>query len=274
MIGGKIAYAHTQGLEIVDGSYFATARQEDVQPKRALLLRTGPDRRSWDWWDVTPERPHPSAAATLTGDPVVPIMDHPGGLQYAVGRLWIPLAESRRTGRTLIRAYEVAALHPERTAVPAFEFAVADHLGALAVSSDGTKLLGANWDTEQVYVWNGRGELQRTISGDALAPWGLGANSRADGRPGIAVQDWKAMSGWLVGSGLRKATTSAESVLTFLPITLTGAGPAREFVLPAPAGTQLAREGMAIAGDLVHFLPEDLGATNRLYRLPLPVPGP
>jgi len=36
------AKAHTQGLKLVDGKYYVTARRDDVRPKRALLLRSDP----------------------------------------------------------------------------------------------------------------------------------------------------------------------------------------------------------------------------------------
>jgi hypothetical protein len=39
--------------------------------------------------------------------------------------------------------------------------------------------------------------------------------------------------------------------------------------LPPHPGAGLAREGMAVAGEFIYFLPGDLGATNQLFRLPL-----
>ena len=40
-------------------------------------------------------------------------------------------------------------------------------------------------------------------------------------------------------------------------------------ILPLQQETELAHEGMAIADGIAHFLPEDLGATNRVFSVPL-----
>ena len=37
--------------------------------------------------------------------------------------------------------------------------------------------------------------------------------------------------------------------------------------IPKQSGTELAHEGMAISAGQAYFLPEDLGATNRIWRL-------
>jgi hypothetical protein len=39
--------------------------------------------------------------------------------------------------------------------------------------------------------------------------------------------------------------------------------------LPLHKGTELGREAMAVSGDAVLFLPEDLGASNRIFRVAL-----
>jgi hypothetical protein len=266
IIAGQPARAHTQGLEIVAGSYYVTARREDVQPKRAFLLRTAPGRSDWAGWDLTP-----GSAGKDVGAGGEALLDHPGGFQASGGRLWIPLAESRRQRHTLVRAYVVADLEPDKPARPAFEFSVDDHIGAVAVSAERGLLVGASWDTESVYLWDLQGTLNRTSSGAGLAAWGLGVATGPDRRPGVAVQDWKIVGDRLIGSGLRRGggsgTTVPESWLVSLPVSLeAGASPAK-ILLPTPEGIGLAREGMAIAAGVVHFLPEDLGATNRLFRV-------
>jgi hypothetical protein len=43
----------------------------------------------------------------------------------------------------------------------------------------------------------------------------------------------------------------------------------RSIALPKQNGTELAQEAMAISNGLVYFLPGDLGASNRIFRLPL-----
>lgn len=267
-IAGQPARAHTQGLEIVAGAYYVTARREDVQPKRALLLRTAPGRSHWVVWDITPDTPAPAASSGENG-----LLDHPGGLQAGGGRLWIPVAESRRGGRTLIRAYAMNELDPDKPATPAFEFAVDDHIGALAVSTTPGLLVGASWDTERVYFWDLGGRHKRTLSGTALAAWDLGVAAGPEGHPGVAVQDWKIVGERLFGSGLRRAgnarATDSESWLLSIPPSFDTGANVGKALLPRPDGVGLAREGMAIADGMVHFLPEDLGATNRAFRIAL-----
>ena len=266
VIAGQPARAHTQGLEVVGGTYYVTARREDARPKQALLLRTGADRPGWDVWDITPvatDRPADAAA----------LLDHPGGFQAGGGKLWIPLAQSRRNGRSLIRAYALADLQPGKPARAVFEFPVDDHVGAIAVAARDGLLMGASWDTETVYAWDFQGRLRRTLSGTELAAWGLGVAAGPDGRPGVAVQDWKVAGPRVIASGLGRASGAAasdsESCLVSFPVSFAAGFPARRIRLPAPEGAGLAREGMALVDGLVCFLPDDLGATNRLYRLPL-----
>src|SRR4029434_2783288 len=83
-----------------------------------------------------------------------------------------------------------------------FEFPVNDHIGALAVSGDRRNVFGANWDTEAVYVWDFNGRLQRTLNNSELESRGLGVVSGANGRAGLAVQDWKVVGDRLFASGL------------------------------------------------------------------------
>lgn len=266
IIEGQPARAHTQGLEILAGAYYVTARREDVEPKRALLLRTARERHRWDVWDITPESPDAAGKGGVC-------LDHPGGFQAGGGRLWIPLAESRPHARTLVRAYALADLEPHKPARPAFEFSVDDHIGAVAVSTDGRLLVGASWDTESVCLWDLKGTFQRALAGAELTRWSLGVADGPDGRPGLAVQDWKIVGDRLLASGLRRVGGTAgsrqESWLMSLPVPFNTGMPPAKVRLPDPNGISLASEGMAVAEGLVYFLPEDLGATNRLFRAAL-----
>ena len=153
-IQGQTVRAHMQGLELVAGKCFVTARQDDVRPKRALLLRSDPTASAWDVWDITP----------LDAQGAITAQDHPGGIQSDGTRLWIPVAESNRTGRSLIRAYKLADMTAGGRLKADFEFAVNDHIGALAVAAESKLLFGANWDTERVYVWDFKGRLQRMLT--------------------------------------------------------------------------------------------------------------
>lgn len=258
------ARAHTQGLELVGPDFFVTARREDLSPKRALLLRTRRGRADWDVWDVTPS-PGVAGAARL---------DHPGGLQSDGQRLWIPVAESFRYGRTVIRVFSLERLRPGQPAVADWEFPVTDHVGALAVDAKQQRVFGASWDTETVYVWDYKGHLQRTLRGAELRPRKLGARSGADGYGGLTVQDWKTVDGRLFASGLFRdpmlatETTPRSKLLVFSNF-LDPTFECEAVSLPTREGGELAREAMAVSGRDLYFLPDDLGATNRLYRVPL-----
>lgn len=263
-VQGQAVRAHTQGLELVDDKYYVTARREDIRPKRALLLRSAAAVNGWDAWDITP----------LDAQGAVTTLDHPGGLQSDGTRLWVPLAESKRNGRSIICAFQLTNCVAGRPLKPDFQFPVADHIGAVAVAPDRQLLFGANWDTEKVYVWDFQGRWQRTLTGDELKARGLGVVSGPEGRAGLAVQDWKGVGDRLYASGLFRAppgspTLATENRLLWFTDFLTPDLQAWTVPLPRPKGIMLAREGMAISAGSVYFLPEDLGATNRLYRVAL-----
>ena len=262
-IEGQPAKAHIQGLELAGGKYYVTARRDDVRPRRALLLRTDPAATGWDVWDITPV----DAQGALTG------LDHPGGMQSDGTRLWIPLAESKRNSRAIVRAFLLADLVAGRPLKPVFEFPVNDHIGAVAVSTEHGLLFGANWDTEKVYVWDLKGSLQRTLRGDDLEARGLGVVAGPGGRAGVAVQDWKVVGDRLYASGLfrspKLAAASPASRLCWFEHFLEPDFQRRAVTLPRRDGIELAREAMAVSGGSVYFLPEDLGVSNRLFRVTL-----
>ena len=249
--------AHTQGLEIVGDSIYVTARQDAPAPRRALLLRTARNGTAWDLWELGGSEPG---------------MDHPGGFQSDGQRLWIPLAMSQNGGSSLIRAYAIADLKSGHLPAPEVEFVVADHIGALAVLPQEDLLVGAAWDTDVVYLWDLRGRLKQTLRGTDLRRRGLGAKPLPGELPGLAVQDWKFVDGVLVAGGLVKHGGSAGDVasrLVWLDRRLEHLPTLPPLPL-APDNVELCREGMAVAGDSVWFLPGDLGATNAMYRISWP----
>ena len=261
-IEDRMARAHTQGLELAGGKYYVTARRDDVRPRRALLLRTGPAATGWDVWDITP--------VDTQG---VTALDHPGGMQSDGTRLWIPVAESNRKGQAMVRAFLLADLEAGRPLKPVFEFPVSGHIGSVAVSIEQGVLFGANWDTEKVYVWDLKGQLQRTLSGGEMEARGLGVVAGPQGHAGIAVQDSKVVGDRLYASGLfgspKSATLSSASRLCWFEHFLQPDFQCRTVTLPRKHGVELGREAMAISGDAAYFLPEDLGASNRLFRVAL-----
>ena len=260
-LDGKEAVAHTQGLEVLGGKYFVTARLESSRPKRALLLRAEPAGTNWDIWDVT--------AAALPG--AASALDHPGGIQNDGKRLWVPVAASKPKSQSVIRVFALNNIVTGQPLKPEFEFSVQDHIGAVAVSSGPGLVFGANWDTETVYVWDLDGRLKQTLSGDALDRRGLGLESDAIG--GVAIQDWKVDGDRLFASGLARPAGSVAPAprsrwLVFTNF-LQPDFQRSEVTLPLQNGTELAREAMAVSGGFVYFLPEDIRETNRLFRIPL-----
>ena len=262
-INGQPAKAHTQGLELQGDRYYVTARREDVSPKRALLLRTGKTGNDWDAWDVTPLNPE--------GDSM--LLDHPGGMQSDGKRLWIPVSQSKRKGRSVIRVFPLAGIVAGQPLKSEFEFPVNDHIGAVAISLEHGLVFGANWDTESVYVWDLEGRLKRILTGSALGKRGLGVVTDSDSRAGLAVQDWKVLGDRLYASGLFReqssATVSPKSRLMSFTKFLKADFQRLVAILPLQERTELAREAMAIADGWVHFLTEDLGASNRMVRITL-----
>ncbi len=260
-VDGQSARAHTQGMEISDGQYYVTARRDDVLPKRALLLRTNPVATDWDVWDITPV----DAAGGVTA------LDHPGGMQSDGQRLWIPLAESKRKGRSMIRAFRIADMIPGRPLKSEFEFPVDDHIGAVAISTGRKLIFGANWDTEAVYLWDFEGRLLRTLNPSELGDRELGVVSGSVNRAGLAVQDWKMVDDRLFASGLFRPPSgipaSPQSRLMIFTDFLERGFQRRTITLPVQQKTELAHEAMAVSDGLVYFLPEDLGATNRAFRV-------
>jgi hypothetical protein len=214
-------------------------------------------------WDITPV----DARGTLTA------LDHPGGMQSDGERLWIPLAESQRRGRSVIRVFPLAGMVPGQSLKAELEFPVGDHIGAVAVDRGQRDVYGANWDTESVYVRGFDGRLQRTMSGTVLEGRALGVFGGANGRAGLAVQDWKVVGDRLFASGLFRGPGVApelpQSRLMSFSEFLKPAFQRWSIILPKQNGTELAREAMAIADGTVHFLPEDLGGSNRIFRVSL-----
>lgn len=265
-VNGRPAKAHTQGLELAQGYFYTTARLDDPKPRRALLLRTTKAARHWDVWDITITNVGPSATEA--------VLDHPGGLQFDGRFLWVPVAESRRGGITMVCAYGVDSLQPGRAATASFKFKVEDHIGALAVSKHKRMILGASWDTETVCVWDLDGNLKRKLDASELKRLGLGIATGPDPRSGVAVQDWKFVDDNLYAAGLFKSWDGMTQLPRSRLMVIERFGDQNVAVQSLPLeryqGVELASEGMAVTERTVWFLPEDLGASNRLFFMRVP----
>jgi hypothetical protein len=258
-IDGEQASAHTQGLEIVGNKYYVTARRDDVRPRQPILVCfDAASETNLRVWNIALTNDS-SRAATL---------DHPGGLQSDGKRLWIPIAESKPKSRSVIRAFSIASLEADAPKAE-IEFTFSDHIGALAVALQRDVLLGANWDTESVYVWDLQGHLKQTLTGSEVGIRGLGISGIG---AELAVQDWKIVEQRLFASGLSKTRSpemASKSQFVVFSDFLESNFKARVANLPLHGGVELGREAMAISEGFAYFLPEDLGSTNRLFRVRL-----
>lgn len=164
---------------------------------------------------------------------------HPGGMAGDETSLWIPVAEYRRNSTAVIQRRDKTTL--EVTS----QFQVPDHIGCVAVEGD--TVVGGNWDSRELYVWNRRGELQRKLANPSSA----------------AYQDMKFNAGRLVASGLLPGRAGVVDWLDFPSLVLNRRLPLGK----TDRGDSYAREGMAIQKGRLYFLPED--GPSRLFSFEL-----
>ena len=262
-INGNAAQAHTQGLLVHQNGFFVTARRDDVNPRRSLLLwlECNPkvkkenccaSKKSWTKvWDITPT----SKPANWSG-----ILDHPGGFDSDGENLWIPISQSRRNGKTMLCKFSIRSLIDEGDATPSASITIKDHIGAVAVSHTPKSLFAANWDTMIAYELSVDAKLiqdyKRNMFVENLPNWS------------IAVQDWKFHKGFLVVSGLDKSSkflgSRPRSVIQLINAKTREIK--AELRLPRRKSGNFAREGMAVFDGYIWLLPDDLKDENKLYR--------
>jgi hypothetical protein len=164
---------------------------------------------------------------------------HPGGIAVDANSVWIPVAEYRANSTAVIQQRNKRTLEIE------FQFSVPDHIGCVAVTPD--LIVGGNWDSRDLYVWDHRGALIRRV-----------ASATAN-----AYQDLKVVAGSLVASGTMAGAKGAIDWLNLDSFRLER----RLAVLNTDRGEPFTREGMSIFNDRLWLLPED--APSRLFIFPL-----
>lgn len=165
-------------------------------------------------------------------------MYHPGGLDQDEESLWIPVAEYRPGGRTVIQRRSKETLELMAS------FEAADHLGALAVLPEG--LLAVNWDAQQFRLYSREGKLV----------W-----SRRNPH-GVRYQDMKRRYGSIAAAGLLGRGEAARAVVDWLdPETL--ALLERDTLGRTDRGVPYTNEGMDVRDGMLYLLPED--APSRLF---------
>lgn len=212
----QFATYHVQGLELTEQFYFVTS--VDKEQKRGWLFKI--DRQNANL----------NSKIELTDRTLI----HPGGLQFDGHYLWIPNAEYKSQGRTMIYGVDPNSLEI------CTSFPVDDHIGAIA--SDGKNLLyGVNWDTLHFYIWD--------FDGHQL--------NKVDSPTSMAYQDIKYFAGKLLCSG-HKDDDSVIDIIDPENWTLV-----KRIDLPQDVWKNtLSREGMAFDGNL-YFLPDD-GPDSRI----------
>ena len=265
-INGKPSKAHTQGLLVHQNGFFVTARRDDINPRRALLLwlRCNPSsqkencnesKRTWTKiWDITPT----SQPASWSG-----MLDHPGGFDSDGENLWIPISQSRRNSKTIVRKFSIRSLIDKGDATPTESITINDHIGAIAVSRSPNRLFGANWDTLLAY--------ELPVDGNPMHHYERNSFIRNLPSWSIAVQDWKVHEGFLVASGLDKSSklpaSRARSLIQLINVKTRQI--TAELRLPRRASGNFTREGMAVFNEHIWLLPDDLEEENKLYRFSL-----
>jgi hypothetical protein len=160
---------------------------------------------------------------------------HPGGLAADEKSLWIPVAEYKRNSSAVIQRRSRKTLELES------QFEVPDHIGCIAVREN--ELVGGNWDSRVLYVWDLSGNLKQKIPNTT----------------GNAFQDLKFDDGKLVGSGLLPGRAGAIDWLDFPSLRVIR----RISAGKTDRGEPFTREGMAVRNGRLYLLPED--GPSRLF---------
>lgn len=260
MIEGKNSKIHTQGLVVTRDYYLVTGRLETT-PKRALLLRfSRQDPGTVEFVDITPTR------ESRTDDLGSANLDHPGGFDVdSKGNLYVPISTSHPRGPSLVYRFRIAPSKPLTALQSELAFRIDDHIGAICCDHANETLIGANWDTKQVYRWTQEGRLISKLERSKLFP----------GAPEwqLAVQDWKGVrksDGIVVAGGIDKSkehtTDTSNAVVQFLDVR--GRQVMASYRLPAldNVSRPVTNEGLCWFKEKLYLLPEDIGRGAKVLR--------
>ncbi len=152
---------HPQGLVKVEDEFLISSVDVLEWPKKLDGgARGGPDRtlgrgRGYLY--------RVSAAGELLeqtelGDPQAGIY-HAGGMDFDGTHLWVPVAQYRPHGRSLIYRVDPRTLEVESV------FSVEDHIGSVVLDRDRGRIYGFSWGSREIYTWDLDGrELQRSVN--------------------------------------------------------------------------------------------------------------
>lgn len=179
---------------------------------------------------------HQFSRATAKFERQVDITDgpryHPGGFSIQGDSIWVPVAEYRPHSTAVIEELD------KRTLVLKRKIFVPDHLGCLAVTRD--NLIAGNWNSKKLYVLDMSGNQIRVI----------------ENRSRNNYQDMKFNHGMLVASGVFTRSTGAVDFYEWPSMQLLR----RLRAGVTDRGPPYTAEGMAIEGNDLYFVPEDVHA--------------
>jgi len=167
---------------------------------------------------------------------------HPGGFSIHGDSIWVPVAEYAPHTSAVIEEIDRHTLAIKQ------KFAVADHLGCVAVTQD--NLIAGNWDSRQLHVFDLKGKQLRVIQNPSNNHY----------------QDIKFDHGMLVASGTITRKTGAVDWYEW---------PSMKLVRSLPFGVTdrgmpYTKEGMTVKGNDLYFLPED--RQGRLFHFAVATP--
>jgi hypothetical protein len=230
------------------------ARLVDVRNLEGLLYHVqGVDLDSEHIWVTSVDSEahkaylHQFSRATAKLERQIDITDgpryHPGGFSIHGDSILVPVAEYAPHTSAVIEQIDRHTLAIQR------KIPVADHIGCVAVTQD--SLIAGNWDTRQLYVFDMKGKQLRVIQNPSNNHY----------------QDIKFDHGMLVASGPIKHTTGSVDWYAWPSMKLLRSLPSDGVT---DRGMPYTREGMAVEGNDLYFLPED--RQGRLFHFVIAAP--
>jgi len=82
-------------------------------------------------------------------------MYHPGGIDFAGRRIWVPVAQYRPNSRAIVYSVDAETYRVRR------EFGYADHVGGIVRDAVTGRLHGVSWGSRVLFVWSAGGRILR-----------------------------------------------------------------------------------------------------------------
>ena len=175
----KFRAHHPQGLVRIGAHFYLSSVQVSVPTRRFASETGGYDRDTGSGTGHLFKIDEHGALVTdlKLGEGSV---YHPGGIDSDGRHVWVPVAEYRPNGRSIVYRVEPDAM----TATEMFRWN--DHIGAVAYAGDSGTLHGVSWGSRRLYRWPVAGDGRRP-------PADVPADSRRSANPShyVDYQDCK-----------------------------------------------------------------------------------